>query len=118
MKYRIYNTFKNKYEDGYKDFALLPNGIICYGGEFKGSLMEVQNDHIYTVELSTGLLDKNGVEIYEGDTGIVDTGIYRSNLEKIVYKQGAYFCGDGLFNKFVANNFEIVGNIHDTPKED
>jgi hypothetical protein len=112
MKYRIFDLDDNKYVTEHT-FVNHEGNVMgyCASGNW------AYNHHKTVVELSTGLLDKNGVEIYEGDTGIVDTGIYRSNLEKIVYKQGAYFCGDGLFNKFVANNFERIGNIHDTPRE-
>lgn len=68
-----------------------------------------------TVGQYTGLTDKNGVRIFEGD--IVK---YRDKIYEIIYftPQARFLAilPNGMFNPAVFLNCEVIGNIHDNPE--
>lgn len=85
-----------------------------------GSAEEVEEE---TIGQFTGLLDKNGKEIYEGD--ILQT---RANFKGVVMwnKNGNFYINNDkeLKEKLCENlgvmleyaQFEVIGNIHDNPE--
>lgn len=101
---------------------------IIYGGEMKE---EIKKNVVYsdTVGQFTGLKDKNGKKIFEGDVvrysmrEIGGKDSFATN--PVIFAEGGFAVGcyflnhwlwDGLDGNIRIDGIEVIGNIHDNPE--
>lgn len=111
FKFRVFDNINKRYE---KDLTLIDkDGDLCYEDGHKYCNGEHPED--FTIEQCTGLTDKNGKLIYEGD-------VLQAPGQTIAYKvQWAHHgfvvkTGFSSAKSYPMSNcemFEIIGNIHD-----
>lgn len=101
------------------EFSYLPldNDSYCF---YSNIADDLENDCLNIIPMQfTGLKDKNGKEIYEGD--IIEMRDYGKNYKFIVkyINSGFYSCGIGTLksiNLLASTNKIVVGNIYENPE--
>ena len=96
------------------DLIRLPNGISILANGYAHVIPE-------TVGQYTGLTDKNGKKIFEGDIVKHDFGADQIGVQYAVIKYNSYYASflveplyDWMFCE--KNDCEVIGNIHDNPE--
>lgn len=118
LRFRVWDKEDKKFVDRSVYFNLTKSEIVTelwYGYEIQ--VEEPLQDSNYIVQQSTGLFDKNGKEIFEGD--IIDKGYSNIDIvDRIGYvKFGTGDDSDGYLNQewlgWTTNNDDSLMDVHE-----
>ena len=120
MRFRVFDRHEKKYPEQGK-FLMDALGILHIFDYKYNMLKNLKDTDRYVVEFSTGLKDKNEVEIYEGDR--IKSNCFAVNCT-VIFQGGGFTLAEGetsynLESNFIdsdgykINDIKIIGTIHD-----
>lgn len=113
LKFRVWNGYKTKEFKAYDRCRVAMDGAYL-------KIEPYRYDNDYAIEQYTGLKDKNGKEIYEGDI-VVNTYYDDGEMYKVLWVDDSVAFGmesldDMELYKLPLESLEVIGNIHENPE--
>ncbi len=102
------------------------NFDLIFSGKSWEAVADWENKTKIILQQFTGLFDKKGSEIYEGDIILSDKNQPYANTWEVIFSEGCFSLIDakrngddyGVFTRAIRDvkNYEIVGNIFENPE--
>lgn len=101
----------------YSDFVVKFTGSVLWWESEHGYDSLMGSDKVHLMQY-TGLKDKNGKEIYEGDVVKAEEYVGFKNLTaEVIYNRGRFSLNTGTIPEdLIPELCEIIGNIYENPE--
>jgi hypothetical protein len=112
IKFRAWDTTKGRFVSQLGNLAVTFDGNIIWTN---GTELSLRND--LKLMQYTGLKDKNGKEIYEGDIVSCVGTYYRKFKGTVTFEKGVFGVDWKVLNRFdMLYSFKKIGNIYENPE--
>ena len=122
FKFRVWNKEQNRFHHSFC-CDITANGTLVISQGIEGKKYIVDDDN-YVIQQSTGLKDKNGKLIYEGDIVSIDDGELKGVAQRHDKFDEYYGCIEiklickhtTIYKPTVFVESEVIGNIYENPE--